>query len=118
MVRQKSIRVVAPDEFFDRFAKIPYRPDGRCRVDHGQVAAVDELLDAERLDAELESAPPVGGGVEEDVGMQCGANVDPTRGEPFELNRTAPARIAEDHGDLRPALLPTRQPGEVGGLHL
>ena len=37
------------------------------RVDDGRVAAVDELLDAERLDAELDRPAPVGRGVEEDV---------------------------------------------------
>ena len=89
------------------------------RIDDGQVAAVDELLDAERLDAELERAPAVGRRVEEDVRMQRRTRTSTPR-EPSRSswNGPPPARIEKTHEKSGQSCLAARQPGEVRGLHL
>ena len=68
--------------------------ESRRRIDDGQVTAVHELVHAKGLDAELDRASAVRGCVEEDIPVQAGAHVDAVRGQPLELERPPPARIA------------------------
>ena len=91
----------------------------RRRVDDGRVAAEDELLDAERLDAELERAPAVGRGVEEDVPVQRRS----ARRRRASASRSSwigppPARIANTTVTSGQRSWPPREPGEVRALHL
>ena len=111
-----GIRV--PDHVSHTVAEAEHRAQGRRRVGDRDVAAVDELGDAEGLDAELERAPPVRRGVEVDVVVEGRADVHPARREPLELERRAAGEDREDDGKRRPALLPVREPVHVRGLHL
>src|SRR6478735_9324316 len=99
---QQSKQVVLTDEAGDG---LPERLDGtnrRRRVDHGGVRAEDELLDAEGLDAQLESAPAVRRGVEEHIPVERRADVDATRREPFELDRRTAGKDREHDRDVWP----------------
>src|SRR3954451_10317549 len=87
--REQSKQVVLTDEARDGFAECIDGANCRCWVDDRGVRAEDELLDAERLDAQLEGWAAVGGGVEEDVRVHRGATLDASDREPLELDRRA-----------------------------
>ena len=111
--------VVLCSKTCDRVAETADGTQGRRRIDDRQVAAVDELLDAERLDAELERAPAVRGRVEEHVAVQGRAHLDAARGEPLELERAAAGQDREDHANVG-RRAPARRPSQAryACLHL
>ena len=89
----------------------------RLRIDHRRVAAVDELPDAEGLEAQLDRPAPVRRDVEEGVRVECRAHVDASAREPLELERPAAPEHREQHAERGPARAPEGEPGQIRLLH-
>ena len=88
-----------------------------ARVYDRRVAAVHELPNTERLDAQLDCPPAVRRHVEEGVRVDRRADVQAAQREPLELERAASAEHCEEDAEIWPALAAEREPGDVRLLH-
>ena len=99
-------------------AEAPDRGERGRRIDHRDVAPVDELGDPVGGEAEVERAPPVRRRVEEDVRVHRGPVVHAARAHPFELDRRTAGEDREDYGQVGEPRGVAREPRGIGGLHL
>src|SRR3989442_9240493 len=115
---EQPLRVCAAERVGDSITEPANCLQCRAGIDHRRVAAVEQLVDAERRETEFERPPTVRRRLEVEVRAQRLADVDPSRAHALKLERRATGKNGEDDGKLRPAIEATGKPGGVGRLHL